>query len=139
MAAIALSVVWLFGPDEGPVEAQALTPRVTDSSELQHLAMADFRQISWRYDDGDFSYEIVYVDHVDRLVQAIKELHYNPGVNPHNGKQTAQVVAIYVGEPQLDGPYWWATPGLQDSYDFEHGAMTLSWKSQLIWERPDSD
>lgn len=151
-AAIVVGALWLFGSDESPVEAQAMTPEeaqaaeelanayldaTSDSPELQQLAIGNFRQVAWRYEDGSVHEEIVHLEHVERMIQAVKDLHYQPGVNPHNGASAAKAVAIYVGKPNLDGPYWWTTPGLKDNYDFDHGAMTIDWDHELVWERPD--
>lgn len=70
------------------------------------------------------------------LVNASLELHYDPGVNPHNGKSAAPVWKITVSQLRKDGPYWWSTPGLQHNYD-PNGATLYAWSQEkVLWERP---
>ncbi|HSX42007.1 MAG TPA: hypothetical protein VLE93_01515 [Candidatus Saccharimonadales bacterium] len=71
------------------------------------------------------------------FLTATLQLHYEPGKNPHNGNGAAEVQYITIAALRPSGPYWWATPGLQNNYD-DRGAITFDWNPYptVIWQRP---
>lgn len=60
------------------------------------------------------------------FVEASKRLHHSPGINPHNGGETAKVWKITSRPMRIDGPYWWSTPDLGDNGN-PAGARILRW------------
>lgn len=70
-----------------------------------------------------FLVEIVYVKGSNHIVlvkksdiaayiEATWRLHKDPGINPHNGGQTAEIDYIYIDSFDEPGAYWWSTPSL---------------------------
>jgi hypothetical protein len=82
---------------------------------------------------------ILLSDHVGRFAEATVKLHWDPGVNPHNGNQTAVLGAMTVHELWQSGPYWHTTPDLQNNND-PAGAIQFDWDSgRLLVCTPDFD
>lgn len=80
---------------------------------------------------------IIGIDDLQKFLQASLELHFEPGCNPHNGREATPVQAIALKLLVRSGPYWWATPGLQNNGD-PHGAITYDWSCYYpVWLRPD--
>ena len=108
--------------------------------DLQHAAIADFRRVTltFRHENGcSLSSHVVHKDEVDRLIEASKSLHYDPGVNPYNGGKTSQIIMISVAEPYITGPYWWSTPGLGKTKDESSGASLINWSDRHVWLSPE--
>lgn len=78
---------------------------------------------------------IIHKDHVDRFIQATRELHDNPGINPHTNSPTTPVHQIEVAPFLATGPYWWSTPGLQKNDD-PNGAVIIGgeFKKVVVWQ-----
>lgn len=74
---------------------------------------------------------------VEKLTRAYLELHYSPGVNPHNGGRTAVVYEIKVGTFLPSGPFWWTTPGLDKNDDPNGVTLYTVEPSKVIWRHPD--
>lgn len=82
---------------------------------------------------------IVPKEDVDRFVTAQKQLHFEPGKNPHNGNTTAVIYEIKSAPIQAKGPFWWTVPGLQKNNDYDNGAtiMATDYEQKLIWRHPE--
>lgn len=105
---------------------------------LQQVPIADLRLIILTYEDGLEEDRFVHKNSVDKFVEASMELHYQPGINPHNGGRAGKITRISVAKPDISGPYWWSTPGLQQNYDPE-GVPIIDWyDSDVIWELASS-
>jgi len=108
--------------------------------DLQQAVMADFRQVTLHFRNGDAistSEHLVHKDDVDALVEASKKLHYDPGINPHCGRKTSQIYMISVATPYIAGPYWWSTPGLGKIKDESSGANLINWSGKTVWMSPE--
>lgn len=89
---------------------------------------------------------VLHKDEVDKFVEAQKRLHHDPGVNPHNGSKTAEVISIDVCEFGATGPFWWSTPDLQNNQD-PAGAIIMArdyvrvniWRKSAWSFRSESD
>lgn len=83
--------------------------------------------------------EHIHIVHVDQLVtlcRGLLELHFEPGINPHEGYRVIRAHGISLSVLIERGPYWWSTPGLQKNYD-PAGAAILEWaKPERVWVRP---
>lgn len=83
---------------------------------------------------------LVHKDHVARFVTALKELHYAPGVNPHNlesnGGRTAVLGTIRISAIRATGPYWHTTPGLQRNDDPAGAVVFQDGDTLETWEHP---
>ena len=101
------------------------------------MGVNDLRKVNVYFEKNPSSY-IVNKLNLEKFILATKELHFDPGVNPHNkdkGK-TAQAKKITVQKLEKTGPYWWSTPGLMHNND-PNGAFIFSWSvEELIWELP---
>lgn len=74
--------------------------------------ISDFREVRVSYENSQDNDYIVHKDEVEMLVEAIKRLHVDPGINPHNGRQTAKAVKIASAQLTHDDPVWWTCPSL---------------------------
>lgn len=53
---------------------------------------------------------------VDTFIEATVRLHHSPGINPHNGAETAKLWEIKVAGLQEDTvSYWWCNPDLKSN------------------------
>lgn len=73
-------------------------------------------RLIWENNSADSVYIVPKCD-LQKFVTATLELHSGKCINPHNNGSTSRVVAIYTGELEFSGPYWWSTPGLQENGD----------------------
>lgn len=75
------------------------------------------------FEGGHSPEYMMQADQVDTFIEASKELHFFPGINPHNGAKTSELREIYVAKMRpftatrtdfLSHPkaYWHTTPGL---------------------------
>lgn len=105
------------------------------------------------YRDGGMVEHTLMRKHLDRMLRATLQLHYEPGRNPHNNVKTSEArrIAICTQQGNIktganakgEGPYWWSTPGLMDNGD-PAGALifdeppVLNWSSEeeILWENP---
>lgn len=79
---------------------------------------------------------IVHVDHLVTLCRGLLELHFEPGINPHEGYHVAGAHGISLSVLNEKGPYWWSTPGLLRNDD-PAGAPILEWtRPERVWVRP---
>jgi hypothetical protein len=105
---------------------------------------------------GGINSHMVEGKHVPKFVMATYQLHFEPGVNPHNGMKLEKVVRITYAPmvsagkadiSQLGGNYyWWSTPGLETNGDCLRGAAILNWdlyalemgaKEEVSWGEED--
>jgi len=108
--------------DHGPDEDARLN-RLTLGFDLED----ESRNVEHVVEDGD----------VVDLARASLELHYKPGRNPANNKPTAKLLYLILNRLQPTGPYWWSTPGLEES---PKGAVVWEWRGDcLLWVRPGVD
>ncbi|MDQ2932944.1 MAG: hypothetical protein M3Q80_00995 [bacterium] len=113
-----LSSVWrvMTSPIMGPVGTK-------DSDEVS--------LVTHHYEDGGIGQYFIPSAHVRRYIKAVEKLHRNPGINPHSGNKTAQIVGpievsrtkFIVGDFYFRSTYWWSSPSLQ-SHD-PNGALIL--------------
>ena len=76
----------------------------------------------------------VRVCDLEKFIEACKELHYRPGINPHNGRKAACLKEITVKRFKMFGPYWWSTPGLQNNYDKRGACIAMDSEKQIVFE-----
>lgn len=89
------------------------------------MKIDEIRQITVHFVNGRANSYLIHRDEIDRFIEATKELHVDPGRNPHNGEPTARAWRITSAPLQCQGPYWWTTPGLQRNGD-RNGARILN-------------
>lgn len=94
----------------------------------RELKLSQVRRVTlhWRR-AGPFDARTSYLiptNEVEKFIEASKQLHFNPGRNPHNGRKTRRIWRITVAELDLHGPFWWTTPNLRENYD-PVGAHTI--------------
>ena len=71
---------------------------------------------------------------VEKMVKAYKNLHYAPGINPHNGAITSKIFKITMAPLVLKEDYWWTKPNL-DTIPNEEGAHMIEDGYQItLWE-----
>lgn len=94
---------------------------------------------------GFFESQTTYIvarEEVETFITAMKELHYSPGVNPHNKgslNNTSPVHQIEVGQFDETGPFWWTTPGLQPAEKSKvKGAKVIQadYRKKVVWRSP---
>jgi hypothetical protein len=92
--------------------------------------------VNWEDDSHASIYLVPKVD-LKKFVIAQVKLHFEPGVNPHNGNSTKRISSIWFSELELHGPYWWSTPDLGVNYDPAgakviplNGGMACAWTKQ---------
>lgn len=92
------------------------------------------------YMEGGPTAHIVAESDLYTLLTATLELHFEPGVNPHNHNKTSEIQFITAQVLRPQGPYWWSTPGLQDNED-PHGAVIFDWEMSptLLWQREGAE
>lgn len=99
---------------------------------LDRVAAADLRVVTLDWVNGVPTEHIVIADQVDAFVEACKRLHFDPGVNPHNGGSAARIWRLRVAELRAYGPYWWAQPDLGVAPS--DGAFTIrAGIGQTVW------
>lgn len=106
-------------------------------AELVGVDASDLRVVSLDFHSGSTTEHIVLSAHVDRLVAASKRLHFRPGVNPHNGNETSRIWRIRVSELRANGPYWWATPNLNENGDPAGAFIIQPSIAKTVWQDPD--
>lgn len=79
--------------------------------------ISEMRQVVIHYRNLRPSTYLIHQCEVERFVEASKQLHSDPGLNPHNGNLCAKVWKITVTPVRATGPFWWTTPGLQNNDD----------------------
>jgi hypothetical protein len=146
-AALLMSVKTYFSSKDNPprpseVESTALLPEpmshapeeYTDTDPTKSIVLADMRMVSTRLKDDSVEERLVHVEHVNRLVGAIIQLHCIDKSNPYSEEPVEELDTISVSAPEFDGPYWWSTPSLSDSPDNLHdGAMVIRWNIEKVW------
>ncbi len=90
---------------------KTLLERLTEGGTLENIKIVELHFDNYQQMRTYF----VPADEVDRFVEAHKELHVSPGVNPYNGVTTNKIRMIMVSDAGLVGPYWWTTPGLKET------------------------
>ncbi len=112
-------------------------PQASDANRLGGAALnrvnaADLRVVSIDWKDGNSTEHIVIAEQLDVFLEACKRLHFRPGINPHNGVETARMWRLRVAELRAYGPYWWAKPGLDETPS--DGAFTIRGGiSRTVW------
>ena len=108
--------------------------------------LGEIRAVTLEFLSGRQSTYLVPKEEVDAFVEAAKELHYKPGINPHNRVKTAPITVISVGELTFRdgfcGPYWWTTPGLAENGNPE-GARCVSASgsgaTEIVWSLSEEE
>ena len=99
------------------------------------MSVRDLRKVNI-YFEKDMSSYIVSKLNLEKFISATKELHFEPGINPHNKEKTSSARKITVQKLEKTGPYWWSTPGLMDNND-SNGVSIFSWSvERIVWELP---
>lgn len=115
-----------------------MTPTTPDA--FLAAPLSDYRQVEVLMlgptGPGATRTQLVHKDHVARFKAAMLELHYAPGVNPHNGGATTPVGEIRVYTLRTTGPYWHTTPGLTDNGN-PAGAVLIETDAVVdLWTHP---
>jgi hypothetical protein len=118
IATALLFVFNLTGCDRSEEEAKAEVTELIPVSQL--------RMVSLHFMSGSISKHVVHESQVDVMVEASLKLHHEPGVNPHNGKETAKLREIFLWKLQRSGPYWWTGPSLHAGD--KKGAAVYDWQ-----------
>ena len=84
----------------------------------------ELRVVFLDFQGGSVAEHIVHEREVDAIVAASIRLHYDPGMNPHNGETAARIWRIRCADFRARGPYWWTERelGILPS----EGAFTIS-------------
>lgn len=103
-------------------------------SQFRLVTMEWMEPSSW----NDVQQNIVHESEVDTFLKATLELHYAPGLNPHNGNKCRIAREITVASFDAAGPFWWTTPGLKDNGDPSGATLLQSdGRSRRLWINPD--
>ncbi len=94
-------------------EGRSATSTEGFEEEALLLEAKDLRLMKLFFIDDSMVHRIVHYKDVQKLVQATLSLHYDPGVNPHNGKKTLRLERITLWKLRMTGPYWWSYPYLR--------------------------
>lgn len=111
---------------------ESLTSTVDSSAGLVKVSL------HFSFAEGKHPTERIVAFHqLEKFLLAILELHFSPGLNPHNRNEAAEVQCITTATLQPRGPYWWSTPGLQENND-PNGVVIFSWEMtpRIAWLRP---
>lgn len=82
------------------------------------------------------SMRIVHQSQVETLLEAMLKLHFEPGINPHNGKKAAELMEVRVAEPQIGEPLWWTSPSLGSKDPAGARIVHQDYVEHVIWRRP---
>jgi hypothetical protein len=82
------------------------------------LPLNQFRCVRVTSLDGRSDSEyVVHESQVATFIEAQKNLHFEPGVNPHTGGVTQRIGRIQVLSYKAQKPRWWSTPDLMENDD----------------------
>lgn len=96
--------------------------------------LSEFRMVEYLFRESSmYNKEVVHESQVEMFCEAILQLHYNPGINPHNREKTSEVITINVMRMEPSGPYWWTGPSLEGS----DGATLYGRNYDRRWIRPE--
>jgi hypothetical protein len=79
--------------------------------------LSEVKQVTLHYVGSAAAKYLVLADELDRFVEASKQLHFDPGRNPHNNVEAAKIWRITVADLEFRGPFWWTVPDLQNNDD----------------------
>lgn len=105
----------------------------------QDFPVSELRLVATHYrgpERREPNFYVMHHSHVDDFVKAALELHYQPGINPHNGNACAVLESVYVDELRLEN-YWWATPGLNRSSQGPKLRHLMVFGMNRVWAHPD--
>jgi len=97
-------------------------------------------RLHWRpkYDKAYTTQDMMLeTEAVVAYITAKLELNFEPGIDPHNGRQMDPIWMIEILKLDQPSPYWHTTTGLQCIAN--GGAKVLKWNeahSQIIWQHP---
>lgn len=107
------------------------------------LRLSDLRLVEWDLvattpggPSPSTTRELVPADEVPLLVEALRRLHHEPGVNPHSGRPTARLQRVRVGTAKLTDGYWWTGPTLTDAGP---KARLIGWEHEVVWDQAEVD
>ena len=100
---------------------------------LKSLIFRRFIRVTLHFENRSTSEYIVALGELRKFLKATLQLHYSPGINPHNNRKTCRVVKITVQDIRNknlkpEGIYWWSTPGL-----------TCNPCGAIIWSLPEEE
>lgn len=101
--------------------------------------LSEIRKVELAFHGTSPSSYLVLESEVERFVEACKRLHYKPGVNPHNGAQTAKLWKISVGPLEFNGPYWWTVPSLARNDDPDGARIIDCYGGKVVFIDPDDE
>ncbi len=85
---------------------------------------------------GPNQIHLLCFEEIGKFIEASKQLHYYPGINPYNNQKTPKLKEILVSRLCTTGPFWWTAPGLgndvpkEQSYAPPGGAILLEWRQR---------
>ncbi len=85
------------------------------------------------FEGGLIATHFMAFENIGRFIEASNQLHYCPGINPHNNQRTPKMKEILLWKLRTSGPLWWTTPGLGKNDDggyisaYPGGAVLLEW------------
>lgn len=94
--------------------------------------VADIRQVTVYFLDGSKSV-LVHKDAVETFVAAQTKLHFEPGRNPHNQRETKKAWKITSSSLTWDGPFWWSTPDLMNNFDSAGAPILEARDEKVVW------
>ena len=100
---------------------------------MNDILLSDVRQVTLYFVTGPAATHMVLASELDRFIEASKQLHFRPGKNPHNGASAAAIYQIGVAPLKLEGPYWWATPGLGENGDLSGARVIDGYSERTVW------
>lgn len=122
-----------------PVLPEVHAQEVTLDSVVEGLDM--LRWVMVQDENYDILHDrIMMVDQLDEYVDAMVRLHHDPGINPHNGNETARIKRISATPLRVNGPHWHTTPnlGVKDSEDTRPGVSYIGHgRPETLWEAPE--
>jgi hypothetical protein len=96
--------------------------------------LSDLVKVTLVFFDLTTNDHMIRKEDLDKFVEASKQLHYNPGKNPHNGGNAKPICAITVEtDLRWTGPFWWTTPGLKRNGD-PAGVQLLQGTPRMVWK-----
>jgi hypothetical protein len=91
------------------------------------------------------SEHLMHESQVPAFVEAQKRLHFDPGVNPANGRKTARIWQILVGRLEVQ-KYWWTSPSLETEDSRTAGVLcaryddrSCAWVDQTYVDKIDAE
>lgn len=79
---------------------------------------------------------LMHESQVDLFLKAALELHYEPGINPHNTVKATELWYVTVGSVKGCNEWWWTKVGLGIDKTAQ-GAEISYWDNKRVWTHPE--